>query len=244
MNLKDFYRSAGVFEMDDQDKRDLHKKEELTLVKKIMNKFMNEETDYFGIFIKGVEISLDAARSLQRAIAGETIDKEELFRIKEIKSLGYKHVNESMKAVEEAFITPIDQRDIIEILKGIENIQHSIESVANHLYIMRVAEKDAYMTRFVEIMVSSCERLYDLMVTFRQFKAASTENINRLIVEIDELEKAGDCAYSESMLNIFAVETDAVTILKKKEIYQRFENSLDCFKRVAEMIEKLIAVTM
>ena len=231
--------------MDRQDKKTIQPgEEEQNVIRRVMGKFIHEKIDYFAIFIEGVDISLDAAKSLQKAIDGESIKKEELFRVKEIKGLGNKHVNESMKIVEDAFITPIDQRDIIEILKGIENIQHSIESVANHIYIMRVAETDIYMERFVEIMVLSCERLYDLMVTFKEYKATSTKNITGLIAEIDELEKAGDCTYSQSMLHLFAVETDVVTILKKKEIYQRLENSLDCFKRVADMIEKLIAVTM
>lgn len=187
---------------------------------------------------------MKAAKSLKTIISNSDIDHKELLHIKEFKKIGSKHVNESLKIVEKAFITPIDQKDIIEILKGMEDILHSIHSIANHLYIMNITIIDEFMLHFVEIIISICEKLYDLMVAFKQFNKHGKENIYNLIEEISKLEEEGDRTYSECMIRIFSFETDAITILKKKEIYQRLEYSLDCFKRVADMIGNLIIATM
>ncbi|MDD4402462.1 MAG: DUF47 family protein [Desulfitobacteriaceae bacterium] len=211
---------------------------------KFLHKFINEKVDYYDIFIKDVSISLKAAKSLKTIISNSDIDHKELLHIKEFKKIGSKHVNESLKIVEKAFITPIDQKDIIEILKGMEDILHSIHSIANHLYIMNITIIDEFMLHFVEIIISICEKLYDLMVAFKQFNKHGKENIYNLIEEISKLEEEGDRTYSECMIRIFSFETDAITILKKKEIYQRLEYSLDCFKRVADMIGNLIIATM
>lgn len=214
------------------------------LVNQLKNKFFNEKVDYYDIFIQEVFISLEAANSLRKIISDGNINDKELSQIKNFKEIGTKHVNESLKIVEEAFITPIDQRDIIEILEGMEDILHSIHSIANHIYIMRITDIDEFMLHSVEIITSICEKLYDLMKAFKQFNKHDKDNIYNLIKEISKLEEEGDRTYSECMIHIFSVETDPITIMKKKEIYQRLEYSLDCFKRVADMIGNLIIATM
>lgn len=211
---------------------------------KFKNKFINEKVDYYDIFIQEVSISLEAANSLKNFISDGEIDEDKLLYIKKFKEIGTKHINESLKIVEEAFITPIDQRDIIEILEGMEDILHSIHSIANHIYIMRITDIDEYMLHSVKIITSICEKLYDLMIAFKQFSKNEKEHIYKLIDEISKLEEEGDRTYSECMIHIFTVETDAITIIKKKEIYQRLEYSLDCFKRVADIIGNLIIATM
>jgi uncharacterized protein Yka (UPF0111/DUF47 family) len=196
------------------------------------------------LFSVHFSLSVTAAKSLKRILSDGEINQMELLKIKEYKKIGSKHVNKSLKIVEEAFITPIDQRDIIEILKGMEDILHSIESIGRHIYIMRISKIDEFMERSVKIIVSICEKLYDLMVVFKQFDKNNKDNIYNLIKEIGQLEEEGDRTYSECMINIFSCETDAITIIKKKEIYQRLEYSLDCFKRVADLIGNLIIATM
>ena len=125
----------------------------------------------------------------------------------------------------------------MEILKGIENITDSIDDVANHIYMMRVTKGDEFTSRFVDIMVTSCEKTYELMVALKNFQTKYGKKISDLIIEINALEEEGDKVYLESMRRIFSVETDPISIIKKMEIYQRLENTLDCCEDVADMIE-------
>lgn len=214
------------------------------IFRRLRSRYLKTEVDYFDIFIRGVSISKDAANSLKEAVVNGGIDSRKLLDVWEIKLTGDRYAGESMRSVEDAFITPIDQSDIIEILKGIENIIHSIESVAKHMEIMKVAESDEYIARFIEIMVYSCERLYDLMVIFKDLKKKPNGKIMKLVEEINELERLGDRTYAECMSSMFSREKDPIEIIKKKEIYQRLEYSLDCIEHVADMVEKLIVAKM
>ena len=211
-----------------------------TLIQIIKNKLIKSEVDYFDMFVNGAAISLEAAKGLKAAFADEVINREELKHIKEVEHKGDRHMHQSQKIIEAAFITPIDQSDIMEILKGIENITDSIDDIANHIYIMRVEKGDEFMSRFVETMISSCEKTYDLMIALKQFRKNPNKNINNLVIEINALEEEGDRTYSESMRHLFGFETNPINIIKKKEIYQRLEHTLDCCEDVADMIEKLM----
>ena len=223
------------------DKKNKNAKlEAKTFAQKIKAKLMKSEIDYFDMFVNGVSISLEAAKGLKAAFADEEINKDELKNIKEVEHKGDRYMHQFQKIIEAAFITPIDQSDIMEILKGIENITDSIDDIANHIYIMRVTQSDKFMSQFVDTIISSCEKTYDLMVALKQFRKNPNKNINNLVIEINALEEQGDRIYSESMRHLFGVETDPINIVKKKEIYQRLEHTLDCCEDVADMIEKLM----
>lgn len=203
------------------------------------NMISRKQVDYFEMFSKGISISLEAARKLQTAFMDGMINEAELRQIKEIEHKGDRHVHESLKIIDVAFITPIDRTDILEILKGIENVTDSFDAVANHIYMMHIMQSNKYLCRFVELAVISCERLHDLMIELKQFKKR-TNKINELIIEINRLEEVGDATYSESMRNLFEFETNPITIIKNKELYQLLEHTLDCCEDVADMVEKIM----
>lgn len=203
------------------------------------NMLSRKETDYFEMFAKGITISLDAAKRLQSSFSDGTINETELKFIKDAEHEGDKHVHECLKIIDSAFITPIDRTDIIEILKAIENVTDSVDEVANHLYMMRITEADEYMSKFVDLSVTSCEILHDLMMVIKRFKK-NPDKIHELIIEVNHLEEEGDATYTKSMRNLFEFQTDPIIIIKSKEIYQLLEHTLDCCEDVADMVRKIM----
>jgi len=213
-----------------------------------MNKFLNQirhviipsGIDYFQMFTVGAEISLRAAQSLQIAFTDERINMDELRKIKEIEHEGDKHVHNSLKILEEAFITPIDQADLIDILKAIENVTDHIDYVAAHLYMLNITESDRYLQAFIDTLVLSCQKVLDLMVCLRNFKKLDLKKMYELIEEINELEEIADRIYLESMRELFTNGSEPLLVIQKKEIYQRFEDALDRTEDAANAVEKLL----
>lgn len=204
-----------------------------------MANISRKSVDYFQMFEDGSKISLEAAKKMQAAFADGMINESELKQVKEAEHKGDKHIHQCLKVIEVAFITPIDRTDIIEILKGIENITDSIDDIANHIHIMCVEEANEFMCRFIDYIVISCEKLCELMTELKRFKK-SLKTILEHIIEINRIEEDGDRTYFESMKVLFATETDPVKIIKNKEIYQLMEHSLDCCEDVADMVEKIL----
>lgn len=192
------------------------------------------------MFVEGSAISLEAAQALKAAFQEERMDRESFHHIKDIEHKGDGHRHRSLKTIETAFITPIDQSDIMDVLEGIENVTDSINDIAIHLNIMGVEKADDFMLRFTEVIVLACEKTHELMKAFKDFKKNPNNRINHLVIEINALEEEGDVIYSESMRHIFEKEADALTLIKKKEIYQLLENTLDSCEDVADLVEKIM----
>lgn len=204
-----------------------------------MGSISRKSVDYFEMFADGILISLKAAKKLQAAFADGIINKEELKLVKDAEHEGDKHLHQCLKKIEVAFVTPIDRTDIVEILKGIENITDSIDSVSIHIYMMHVDKANEYLFKFVEYIVASCETLCDLMKEIKKFKK-SLKNILEYIIEVNRIEEEGDRIYLKSMKDLFEQETDPITVIKNKEIYQLLEHTLDCCEDVADMVEKIL----
>lgn len=205
-----------------------------------MSKMISRKTvDYFEMFVKSATIARDASLKLQSAFADGVVNINELKQIKDLEHDGDIHFHECLKIIDVAFITPIDRSDLVDVLNGVENVTDSIEDIANSFYMMCITGSSDYMRKFVELLVASCESLLQLMVELKRFKK-NISNINTLIIEINRLEEEGDKAYSVSMRNMFEFETDAITVIKNKELYQLFEFAIDCCEDVADMVENII----
>ena len=204
-----------------------------------MGIFSNKETDYFGLFEMSISFSSHAAQALKKAFEDGAIDAKEIQHLKDIEHDADKHVHTCLKLIENAFITPIDRSDIVEIVKEIENITDSIDSVANHTYMMCVKEVNEPALYQMELVVKACLKLEELMKQLKNYKKSFKE-INELIIEINRIEEEGDKTYLNAMRNLFEFETDAKKIIIFKLIYEKLENALDKCEDVADIIQKII----
>ncbi len=205
-----------------------------------MGKMISRKTiDYFEMFVKSATISRDASVKLKEAFSDGVINVEELKLIKTLEHEGDLHFHECLKIIDVAFITPIDRSDLVAILSGIEDVTDSIDSISSSFYMMCITGSSDYFSKFVDLLAESCEKLLELTVELKQFKKNHI-NINKLIIEINRLEEEGDKYYGESMRKLFEQESNAITVIKNKELYQLFECAIDCCEDVADMIENII----
>lgn len=205
-----------------------------------MGLFSNKkEVDIFSLFESSASFSHKAAVTLKKAYEDGTVDYAELKHLKEIEHEADIHVHRCLKIVEEAFITPIDRSDIVEIIKEIENITDSIDSIANHTYMMCVKEVNEAAKNLMSLVVDACDKLEDLMKLLKNFKK-DFKKINDLIIEINNIEEAGDRTYLNATRTLFEFETDAKKIIVWKLLYDQLEGALDKCEDVADIVQKII----
>jgi uncharacterized protein len=211
-----------------------------TWLQKIKGIIIPSDVDYFEMCTVGAEITLKAANALKHGFKDGIISREEQLKIKEIEHEGDHHVHKSLQIIEEAFITPIDQSDLVDILKSIENVTDHIDYVSAHIYMINIKEPDVYYNRFIDIMVLQAELALELMKNLRRFKKMDMNKMYELIKEINTLEEDADRLYIESMRELFTKETDAKRIIQKKAIYGRMEDTCDRLEDVANSVERLL----
>ena len=204
-----------------------------------MGIFKNKDSDWFNLFVTSISYSSKAAQALQKAFEDGSIDYNELQNLKSIEQEADTHVHRSLKLVEEAFVTPIDRSDIIEIINEIENITDCIETISNYTYMTGVKRLNEATQNLMQLLVDACLKLEDLMKNLKNYKK-NLKIINDYIIEINRIEEMGDKTYINAMRNLFEHETDAKKIIITQLLYEKLEEALDKCEDVADAVQKVI----
>lgn len=206
-----------------------------------MSNFFAKGPDYFGLFEKGISISNKAAKALQTSFIDGAIDKEEIKQLKEIEHEGDKHVHECASLIADAFITPIDRSDMMDMVRAIESITDSIDDIANQIYMMHITKANEVTVKLVNLIVKSCEGLTTLMSDFKQFKK-NQKVIKEMTVYVNNIEEEGDAIFSEAMRALFDPENkmEMIDVIRLQNLYNTMENSLDYCEDVADIVEQII----
>lgn len=204
-----------------------------------MGIFSNKDTDWFELFVESISYSSRAAMALKKSFEDGLIDYKEMQNLKDIEHEADIHVHKCLKLVEEAFVTPIDRSDIVEIINEIESITDHIDSIGNHTYMMCVKQVDEASRNLMGLVVEACLKLEELMKNLKNYKK-NFKVINDLIIEINQIEELGDKTYLNAMRTLFEFENDAKKIVIYKQLYEKLEDALDQCEDVADSVQKII----
>jgi uncharacterized protein len=206
-----------------------------------MSNFFTKGPDYFGLFEKGISISNKAAKALQTSFTDGVIDKDEIKQLKEIEHEGDRHVHDCCSLIADAFITPIDRSDMMDMVRAIESITDSIDDIANQIYMMHITKANDVTVKLVDLIVKSCDGLCKLMADFKQFKK-NQKTIKEMTVYVNNIEEEGDAIFGEAMRALFDPENkmEMIDVIRLQNLYNTMENSLDYCEDVADIVEQII----
>ena len=206
-----------------------------------MSNFFSKGTDYFTFFEKGIEISNHAAKVLQNAFTGSDIDEKQISLLREIEHEGDRHVHECASQIAEAFITPIDRVDLMNIVAKIESVTDSLDDIGNQIFMMHITRKNEVMDQFIQLIAEACIQLSNMMVAFKQFKK-SQNGIHEIAIKVNHVEEEGDALFTKAMRELFdpAGKLDAIDVIRLQNLYNTLENALDCCEDVADAVEQVI----
>lgn len=206
-----------------------------------MGNFFSKGPDYFNLFEKGIAISNKAALTLQAAFVNESIDSDEIEKLRDIEHEGDRHVHECSGLIADAFITPIERTDMMNMVASIEALTDSIDDIANQIFMMHIHEKDDVTDKFIHLIVEACAELCSMMALFKQFKRKHHE-IHEICIRVNHIEEEGDSLYYSAMRDLFdpSHNMETIDIIRKQNLYNTLEDSLDYCEDVADIVEQII----
>jgi hypothetical protein len=67
----------------------------------------------------------------------------------------------------------------------------------------------------------------------------SMQSLDEYWIEINRLENAGDKNHRRILANLFSGEHKTIEVLKLKDIVESLEDAIDCFEKVANIVEQI-----
>lgn len=154
--------------------------------------------------------------------------------IKELEHQADVLTHDVIERIDTSFITPIDREDIHLLASRLDDVIDLIDGTARRAQMFRIREARKAAIDLTAIVVQACEAIEGAVTQIKKPKVVVQTN-----ARVKILEEQGDALYHEAMGRMFDGDSDAIEIIKWKEMYDTIERSLDQCEDVANTLESI-----
>lgn len=157
--------------------------------------------------------------------------------IKTYESHGDDLMHQVITDLNQTFITPIEREDIMSLCNAIDDVLDAMEETSAMFEMYSIEYTDEYMAEFVDNIQKAIGEM-KLAIGLMTEKKLSHMRVHS--INIKEYETNCDGILRQSIKHIFNSETDPITLIKIKEIYESMEEIADKCQAVANNFETII----
>ncbi|MGB4811772.1 MAG: DUF47 family protein [Methylophilaceae bacterium] len=207
---------------------------------KLMAAITPRSDNYFILFNKLADCAVRCSKVLAMMTALRDAEKfEEYFaEIRKIESEADTYTREILLSLHKTFITPFDRREIRELAMALDDIIDFMEDIPQSAKIYGHTSFTPEMVALAQILLRASEKVQSAVLMLSDMKNA--EQIMRTCAEINRIEGEGDHVMRSGMQRLFIEESDARTIIRSKELYDLFEESIDSCQDVSDVIHGVV----
>lgn len=197
-----------------------------------------KEEKFFAMFREMTKKILEAAELLKDMLDHFHDPLGSQQRIKDIEHEGDQITHQLITKLNQSFITPFEPEDIYALASALDNILDFIDASAHHIITYRAKKTTPVAKELAFIILQSCKTV-DKAVNALDGKAEH-EHIREFCVEINSLENEADRVYRDAIADLFDNQTDAIELVKWKEIYATLETVTDKCEDAANILESVV----
>ncbi|UXR69918.1 DUF47 domain-containing protein [Staphylococcus sp. IVB6246] len=201
------------------------------MIKKKKDKFMERLEDMiFNLDRAAVEFGkMDFKTHLDLRTYAENI--------KTYESHGDDLMHQVITDLNQTFITPIEREDIMSLCNAIDDVLDAMEETSAMFEMYSIEYSDEYMLEFVDNIQKA---IGEMKLAIGLLTEKKLSHIRVHSINIKEYETNCDGILRQSIKHIFNSETDPITLIKIKDIYESLENIADRCQAVANNFETII----
>ena len=195
-----------------------------------------KEEAFFDLFKKAAHNMIEGSRLLKDMMENFYDLPEKAKKIKEVEHVGDGITHDIAMRLNQTFITPIDREDIHDLASALDDILDAVEAVADRFAIYKI-------TRPTESAIRLADILYQASVAVGcgvDRIGMSHAQIKECSVQVNSLENEADRVSRDAISGLFEKETDPISVIKWKEIYETFEEGTDRCEDVANVLERIV----
>ena len=190
---------------------------------------------FFDLFAEGGQNTLRTAKLL-RDMLDRWPDDGGLSRdILKAEQEGDRITHDIIQRLNTTFVTPIDREDIYALATQMDDIVDHIEEVADFMGLYRIEAPMDQAQALSEVLVKSCDQLYQLLQHLRGFK-----DLDHYWIEIHRLENDGDRIYRDAVASLFADRIDPMVVIRWRDVFLRLERAIDATETSASIVEGIV----
>ena len=176
-----------------------------------------------------------AARLLDDLFASPARAPELIAEIKGLEHEADDLARDIVQRIDRSFITPMDGEDIYELATKLDDVVDLIEETALRIALFHITTIPPAARDLARTVRRAGEHLEAAVCQLRHEDVRG--DFARHIAGVKQEEEAGDAIYMRAVGELFANPTDALYLIKWKEIYDKLEDATDECQHAAQVVQ-------
>lgn len=197
-------------------------------------RLLPRDPKFFELFIADGDNLEAAAGALHGLVDDYDRLDERITEIQALEKRGDQIDREVTRKLEDAFVTPFDREDIHELVSRLDDVVDGIQAIAETFVIYGVAAPTPEAKRLAAILDSQA---VELAAALR--KLDGLKDLERHFEAVHELENEADGLSRAAVARLFHDELPPIEVIKWRDLYNGFENTIDAAEDAAEAMERM-----
>jgi predicted phosphate transport protein (TIGR00153 family) len=191
---------------------------------------------FFDLFEKQAGVVKEAAWRLVALTEDFTSVKEKRHDIEKLEHKGDQITHDIYDQLNRTFITPLDPEEISRLASALDEVLDYIDGATEKMFYYGIGEADAHMIELAKLIHMSTVEIESAVKGIRSIK--DPKYIEERCIEVNRLENLADDVLAHAVTDLFKT-TDAITIIKLKDIYEHLETATDHCEDVANVLSDI-----
>jgi len=194
------------------------------------------DTIFFDLFERQAETVMEAAHQLVILTEDFTNVKEKRLEIEKLEHKGDQITHDIYEQLNRTFITPLDPEEISRLASTLDEVLDYIDDSTEKMFYYNIASTDSHMIELAKLIHMSATEIEHAVKSIRSFR--DPWYIGERCIEVNRLENLADDVLAHAVTDLFKT-TDAITIIKLKDIYENLEIATDNCEDVANTLSDI-----
>lgn len=207
---------------------------------KIFGFLLPKDRKFFPLFNEAADNLVLASELLIKLIRENDFAKREDYirLIKEAEHKGDDITRNLLDELNGTFITPFDREDIHALISTMDDVIDYIHTASTRIHFYKLP---SFPQEFVAIADCIHSANKEIQFVLRSVKSVSDfMKFKDSCAKIDTFESEVDYIYQEYLSNLFELETNAINLIKKRDILASLEKAIDKCDDVANVFSSII----
>jgi predicted phosphate transport protein (TIGR00153 family) len=196
-------------------------------------RLLPRDENFFDLFEQQADHIVSASRVLEELTLDYPSAQAKVQQIRDLEHAGDTVTHEVVRRLNTTFVTPIDREDIYALASRLDDVLDLIDAVADRLLIYKIKNPTDGCLAMAKIIVKTTEETDRAVRCLRTLSPLYQKHS----IEVNRLENEADRLLRDELAALFEGGTDAIEVIKWKELYETMEAVTDRCEDVLNVIE-------
>jgi predicted phosphate transport protein (TIGR00153 family) len=199
---------------------------------------LTRDEEFWSAFTRHSQLTARAAALLTEMLEYTGRSQQLVQEISDIEHQGDKITRDTVLALHQTWITPLDREEIHCLVSRLDDVLDFIDAAADRvaLYQIRAARPEALdMAKILQVSCNEIERAMGMMHDMNNAKA-----LLELCQQLSRQEHDADQIFRRALARLFNEGTEALELMKWRDILESIETATGRAEDVANIIEGIV----